>query len=79
MAKPYNMNICMAVEPVMSQLTKKTVFLNQDNIDKAIKLFDVKTEKEAINRALEMVIEEGDIIESHRALAGTAEIDDVFA
>ena len=63
----------------MSQLTKKTVFLNQDNIDKAIKLFNVKTEKDAINRALELVIEECDIIESHRALAGTAEIDNVFA
>ena len=63
----------------MSQLTKKTVFLNQDNIDKAVKLFNVKTEKDAINRALELVIEEGDIIESHRVLAGTAEIDDVFA
>ena len=49
----------------MSQLTKKTVLLNQDNIDKAVKLFNVKTEKEAINRALELVIEEGDIIESY--------------
>ena len=63
----------------MSPLTKKTVFLNQDHIDKAIKLFNVKTEKDAINRALELVIEEGDIIESHRALAGSAEIDNVFA
>jgi hypothetical protein len=63
----------------MSQLTKKTVFLNQENIDKAVKLFNVKTEEDAINRALELVIEEADIIDSHRVLAGTAEIDDVFA
>lgn len=66
-------------ESVMSQLTKKTVFLNQENIDKAVKLFNVKTEEDAINRALELVIEEADIIDSHRVLAGTAEIDDVFA
>lgn len=63
----------------MSQLTKKTVFLNQDNIDKAVKLFNVKTEKDAINRALELVIEEADIIESHRDCAGKADIDDIFA
>ncbi|MBF0199285.1 MAG: type II toxin-antitoxin system VapB family antitoxin [Planctomycetes bacterium] len=62
----------------MSELTKKTVFLNQDNINKAIKLFNVRTEKEAINRALELVIEESDIIETHREFAGKVKLESVF-
>ena len=61
-----------------TKFVKKTILLNQDFINKAIRLFNVKTEKEAVNRALEIVIEESDIIDVHKEIGGTAEIEDVF-
>ena len=40
----------------MGKIVKKTIELNQDYIDRARVIFGVKTEKAAVNKALEMVM-----------------------
>ncbi|MBI5418092.1 type II toxin-antitoxin system VapB family antitoxin [Candidatus Poribacteria bacterium] len=59
-------------------IVKKTIYLNQNYINKALKIFDVKTEKEAVNRALEIIVEEDDIISMHKEIKGLGEVEKVF-
>lgn len=63
---------------MQKRYVKKTISLNQEYINKAIKLFNVKTEKEAVNKALEVAVEESDIIEAHRQIGGSGSIEKVF-
>ncbi len=57
---------------------KKTMFINSNYIKKALKILDVKTEKEAVNKALEIVVEEDEIINAHRAIGGTDTVQQVY-
>jgi len=57
---------------------KKTMFINQTNIKKALKILNVKTEKEAVNRTLEIVVEENAIIAIHNELGGAGELEKVY-
>ncbi len=61
-----------------SAYVKKTMFINTNYIKKALKILDVKTEKEAVNKALEIVIEEDEIINAHKEIGGTDSIQQVF-
>lgn len=54
----------------MKNLAKKTIELDVAAIRKARKIFQAKTDKEAVNRALYLVAEEDEIIKTHVALAG---------
>jgi Arc/MetJ family transcription regulator len=78
--KPYNMSKNMFKEvDRMPRMVKKTIELDQDYIDTARRIFAVRTEKEAVNKALEMVIIDNQIIETHESLGGKGElIEDVF-
>jgi len=40
----------------MSRMIKKTTELDQNYIDKARLIFEVRTEKKAVNKALEMAV-----------------------
>lgn len=62
----------------MNNLAKKTIELDVDAVKKLRRLFDVKTDKEAVNRALRLVADEEKIITTHKALAGTVELDTLF-
>jgi hypothetical protein len=63
----------------MDKIVKKTIELNQDYIDRARVIFGVKTEKAAVNKALEMVIIDDEIIKAHELVGGNgAEIKEVF-
>ena len=63
----------------MSKLVKKTIELNQNYIDRARLIFAVRTEKEAVNKALEMAIIDDDIIKAHKSIGGAGDvIDEVF-
>ena len=63
----------------MPRMIKKTIELNQDYIDTARRIFEVRTEKEAVNKALEMVIIDNQIIEAHESAGGKGElIEDIF-
>jgi len=63
----------------MPRMVKKTIELDQDYIDTARRVFGVRTEKEAVNKALEMVVIDNQIIETHESVGGKGElIEDVF-
>ena len=63
----------------MSRMVKKTIELNQDYIDLVRMIFHSKTEKEAVNKALEMAVIDNKIIEAHKQIGGRGEaIDEVF-
>lgn len=63
----------------MPRMVKKTIELDQDYIDTARRIFAVRTEKEAVNKALEMVFIDNQIIETHESVGGKGElIEDIF-
>lgn len=57
---------------------KKTMEMDQEAIEKLRKIFNVKTDKEAVNRALRLVVSEDEIIETHQKLSGTLELEEMF-
>ncbi len=64
----------------METIVKKTIFLNQDYINRAKKIFGVKTEKEAVNKALELSVIDDEIIKVHKEVGGKGDIiDEVFS
>ena len=74
------MSINMAKEVNhMPRMVKKTIELDQDHIDMARRIFGVRTEKQAVNKALEMVIIDNEIIEAHESIGGKGDlIEDIF-
>lgn len=63
----------------MSGMVKKTIELNQDLINMARLIFQVKTDKEAVNKALEMAVIDNDIIEAHKQIGGKGDVlEEVF-
>ena len=60
-------------------MVKKTIGLDQDYIDRARMIFEVRTEKEAVNKALEMAVIDDDIIKAHELIGGKGDvINEVF-
>ena len=63
----------------MSRMVKKTIELDQDRIDKLRLILGVRTDKEAVNKALELAIIDDEIIGAHERAGGKGElIDKVF-
>jgi len=63
----------------MPRMVKKTIELDQDYVDRARRIFAVKTEKEAVNKALEIAVIDDQIIEAHASVGGKGGlIEDVF-
>ena len=62
----------------MARYVKKTIELDEDVIKKLRKIFDVKTDKDAVNKAMLLVSTEDDIIQTHNKLGGSLDIDEVF-
>ena len=58
---------------------KKTIELNVEAIKKLKLIFNVDTDKEAVNKAIELVANEDEIIKTHEALAGKVELDTMFS
>jgi hypothetical protein len=56
----------------------KHLRLDQTKIDKARRVLRVKTEQEAIERALELVIAEEPILRAHEEVRGVGGFTDVF-
>lgn len=52
----------------MAEMVKKTMEMNQDYIDRLRVIFGVRTEKEAVNKALEMALFDDEIIKAHRRM-----------
>jgi len=63
----------------MARMVKKTMEMNQEYIDRLREVFGVRTEKEAVNKALEMALVDDEIIKAHgRMREGGNVIDRVF-
>ena len=63
----------------MGRMVKKTIELDQDFIDKVRIIFRVRTDKEAVNKALELAIIDDQIITAHERAGGKGDlIDEVF-
>ena len=63
----------------MPRMIEKTIELDQDYIDKARLIFAVRTEKEAVNKALEMAVIDDNIINAHDLVGGKGDlIEEVF-
>jgi hypothetical protein len=56
----------------------KHLKLDQTKIDRAKKLLGVKTEQEAIERALDMVLAEEAIVRTHRQVKGIGGFEDAL-
>jgi hypothetical protein len=61
--------------PMKATYAKKTMFLNKSYIRKARRILNAKTEKDTVNRALEIIIEENEIIQAHQEIAGAGNIE----
>jgi hypothetical protein len=57
----------------------KHLKLDQTKIDKARRLFGVKTEQETIERALDLVIAEEPILRAHRKVKNAGGLSDIFS
>lgn len=63
----------------MAKMKKKTMEMNQDYIDRLREIFGVKTDKEAVNKALEMALIDDEIIKAHKRMRGRGGIiEEVF-
>ncbi len=63
----------------MARIIKKTMQMNQDYIDRLRRIFGVRTDTEAVNRALEMALIDEEIISAHKRMRGKGEvIEEVF-
>ncbi len=63
----------------MGRIVKKTIELNQDYIDRAREIFGVRTEKAAVNKALELVMIDDEIIKAHELIGGKGDVvEEVF-
>ena len=63
----------------MGRLVKKTIELNQDYIDRARVIFGVRTDKAAVNKALELAVIDDEIIKAHELIGGKgALVEEVF-
>jgi hypothetical protein len=64
---------------VNMSIRHKHLKLDQSKIDKARRLFGVKTEQETVERALDMVIAEEPILRAHRKTKNTGGLSDIFS
>jgi Arc/MetJ family transcription regulator len=60
-------------------MVKKTIELDQDFIDRARMMFGVRTDKQAVNRALEQAVADDEIVRAHVEAGGKGRlIEEVF-
>jgi len=64
---------------VATAYVRKTIWLNQANLRKAVRVLHAKTEKDAVNRALELAVEEEAIVAAHKEVGGAGEVEEAFA
>ena len=55
-------------------MVKKTMEMNQEYIDRLREVFGVRTEKEAVNKALEMALIDDEIIKAHRRMREAGDV-----
>jgi len=63
----------------MPVFTKKTIELDDVVLKKLRRQLDAKTDKEAVNLAMQMITDEGDIVTMHKQLAGKLDLHGPFS
>jgi CHASE3 domain sensor protein len=64
---------------LMPKIVKKTMEMDQDYIDRLRVIFGVRTEKEAVNKAMEMALIDDEIVKAHKRMKGEGDIlEEVF-
>jgi len=58
----------------MGRIVKKTIELNQEYIDRARVIFGVRTDKAAVNKALELAVIDDEIIKAHKLIGGKGDV-----
>ena len=58
----------------MAEMVKKTMEMNQEYIDRLREVYGVRTEKEAVNKALEMALVDDEIIKAHRRMREAGDV-----
>ena len=58
----------------MADMVKKTMEMNQEYIDRLREIYGVRTEKEAVNKALEMALIDDEIIKAHRRMREAGDV-----
>jgi len=63
----------------MARIVKKTMQMNQEYIDRLREIFGVRTEREAVDKAMEMALVDDEIIKAHKRMRGAGDlIEKVF-
>jgi hypothetical protein len=62
-----------------SSIRHKHLRIDQGKLEKAKRLLDAKTDTEALDRALTLVVTEGEVNQALRAVKGRATLKKVFA
>lgn len=61
-----------------SSIRHKHLRIDQEKLEKAKRLLDVKTDTEALDRALTLVVTEGEINETLQSMRGKAKLEKVY-
>ena len=65
-------------DSVNMAIQHKHLKLDQTKIDRARRLFGVKTKQETIERALDLALAEEPILRAHRKVKGAGGLSDIF-
>ena len=68
----------MARAPRSASVQRKNFYLRTDTLKRAQKALGARTETEAVERALELVVFQEDALKAFRELCKQGEIEDVF-
>lgn len=68
----------MARAPRSASVQRKNFYLRTDTLKRAQKALGARTETEAVERALELVVFQEDALKAFRELCEQGEIEDVF-
>jgi hypothetical protein len=68
----------MARAPRSASVQRKNFYLRTDTLKRAQKALGARTETEAVERALELVVFQEDALQAFRGLCEQGEIEDVF-
>jgi Arc/MetJ family transcription regulator len=60
------------------RIRRKNVNIDQHKLDRAVKILGARSETDAIDQALELVVFRDELIEGIRRMAGTGGVEDYF-
>lgn len=68
----------MSASPRDQPLRRKRVMVDQQKLDRAVQILGAKSEADAIDQALDLLVFRNDMIEGIRRIAGTGGVENYF-